>query len=162
VRRTLPAVALVAAGLAFAAGGIKARDVLPSGGLVAASVAPLADQAALDAHYFLAEESLLGLDRTTDAVFARYRTSAREALLLVVVYPSAEVAGRTYRRFGEDFFSPAFDPAAARFAERIETGDWAGAALRGAVMIVVLEAPDRASCEALLRAAGKRAAAKIP
>jgi hypothetical protein len=162
VPRALPAVALLAAGLAFAADAIKARDVLPSEGLVASSLAPLAGPADLDAYYYLAEESLLGLGRTTDAVLARYRTPAGEALLLIVVYPSADVAGPTYRRFGGDFFSRAFDPAAPRFAERIETGDWAGAALRGAVLIVVLEAPDRTSCEGLLGAAEKNAASKIP
>jgi hypothetical protein len=148
-------------GLAMEA--IRARDILPAGGLVASSVVPLPDQAALDAHYYLAEESLLGLGRTADAVFARYRTEAGETLLLVVAYPSAEEAERAYRRFGGDFFSKVFEPASPRFVEKIETGDWAGAARKGPVLIVVLEAPDRTSCDGLLgRAEEKAAAAKIP
>jgi hypothetical protein len=143
--------------------GVRARDILPAEGLVASSVVPLPDQAALDAHYFLAEESLLGLGRTADAVFARYRTEAGESLLLVAAYPSAEEAERVYRRFGKDFFSKAFEPAWPRFVEKIETGDWAGAARKGPVLIVVLEAPDRTSCDGLLRRAEEKAAAvKIP
>jgi hypothetical protein len=162
-RALLPLTALLAAGLAFAAapaGRIRARDVLPAAGLVASSVVALPDQAALDAHYYLAEEALLGLGRTTDAVLARYRAEAGEVLILVIVYPSDEAAGRIYRRFGGDFFSRAFDPAGARHVERIETGDWAGAARRGPVLIAVLEAPDRTSCEGLLRDAEGRAAPK--
>jgi hypothetical protein len=157
--RTIALMAALAPFLVLASAttrSIRARDILPAEDLVASSVAALPDQAALDAHYYLAEESLFRLGRTTDAVFARYRTPSGQALLLIVVYPSAEVAGRTYRRFGGDFFSRAFDPAARRFAERIETGDWAGAALRGPVLIVVLESPDRAACDSLLRRAEDR------
>jgi hypothetical protein len=139
-----------------AATSIRARDILPAEGLVASSVVPLPDQAALDAHYFLAEESLLGLGRTTDAVFARYKTKAGDILVLVTVYPSAEEAERVYGRFGGDFFSKAFAPASPRFVEKIETGDWAGAARKGPALIVVLEAPDRSSCDGLLRRAEDR------
>ncbi|HDT14269.1 MAG TPA: hypothetical protein ENO03_07940 [Candidatus Aminicenantes bacterium] len=142
---------------------VRARDILPAEGLVASSVTVIQDQAALNAHYFLADEAALGLGPRTDAVFARYRAGAGEALLLVAVHPSAEAAGRVYGRFGRDFFSERFDPTAARFFERIETGDWVGAARQGPVLIVVLEAPDRAACESLLdRAAGQAPAAKSP
>jgi hypothetical protein len=142
---------------------VRAHDVLPAEGLVPSSVASLRDQKALDAHYYLADENILGLGRKTDAVIARYEAGTGEALLLVVVYPSAKEAGRVYGRFGRDFFSGAFDPAGDRFAERIETGDWAGAARRGPVLIIVLEAPDRPSCDGLLGRAEKRAAAaRIP
>jgi hypothetical protein len=145
-----------------AAEAARARDILPAEGLVPGSVAVLRDQAALDVHYYLADEAVLGLGRRTDAVFARYRTEAGEALLLVAAYPSAEEAGRVYGRFGADFFSGDFDPMSSRIVERIETGDWAGAARKGRIVIVVLEAPDEASCGGLLRRAEDRvpAAAK--
>jgi hypothetical protein len=142
---------------------VRAHDVLPAEGLVAGSVTALPDQKALDAHYYLADEDILGLGRKTDAVIARYEAGTGESLLLLVVYPSAKEAGRVYRRFGRDFFSGAFDPAGDRFVERIETGDWAGAARRGPVLVIVLEAPDRPSCDGLLGRAEKRAAAaRIP
>jgi len=139
-----------------AARSIQARDILPPEGLVASSVAVLRDQAALDAHYYLADEDILGLGRTTDAVFARYKAGAGVALLLIAAYPDAVEAGRIYKQFGEDFFSDAFDPARDRFIEKIETDDWAGAARKGAVLIVVLESPDRAACDGLLRRAEDR------
>jgi len=137
----------------------RARDILPEENLVASSVAVIRDPAALDAHYYIADERVLGLGPKTDAVFARYRAGAGEALLLVVAYPSLEDAGRVYGRFGGDFFSGDFDPMSPRVVERIETGDWAGAARRDRFLIVVLEAPDKASCESLLGRAVDRIAA---
>jgi len=137
----------------------RARDILPEENLVASSVAVIRDPAALDAHYYIADERVLGLGPKTDAVFARYRAGAGEALLLVVAYPSLEDAGRVYGRFGGDFFSGDFDPMSPRIVERIETGDWAGAARRDRFLIVVLEAPDKASCESLLGRAVDRIAA---
>ena len=154
-------VALIAAPAApgRAAEAIRARDVLPSEGLVPSSVAAIRSQAALNTHYFLADEAVLGLGRKTDAVFARYRTNAGEALLLVVAYPSAEEAGRVYGRFGGDFFSESFDPMSPRIIETIEAGAWAGAARKGRFLIVVLEAPDKAACDGLLRRAEDKAPA---
>ena len=142
-----------------AAEAARARDVLPAEGLVPSSVAAIRDQAALNSHYYLADEAVLGLGRKTDAVLARYRTEAGEALLLVVAYPSAEEAGRVYGRFGADFFSEGFDPMAPRVVERIEAGAWAGAARKGRILIVVLEAPDKAACDGLLRRAEDKAPA---
>ncbi|MEN6559654.1 MAG: hypothetical protein ABFD52_02610 [Acidobacteriota bacterium] len=165
MRKVIRLVAFLAAGLAalgtagLDAAAVRARDILPAEGLAASSVAVLRGPKDLDAHYYLADEAVLGLGRKTDAVFARYGTGEGEALLLVAVYPSAAEAGRIYGRFGRDFFSGAFDGASPRFVERIETGDWTGAARRGRVLIVVLEAPDRAACDGLLRGAEGRAAA---
>lgn len=160
--RIILTIALLGSGLT-AQTPARSLDILPTEGLVASSVTVVRDQAALNAHYYLADETALGLGRRTDAVLARYRDGSGEALLLVAVHPAAEAAERVYARFGRDFFSERFDPKTPRFLERIETGDWAGAARRGPVLVVVLEASDRAACESLLdRAAGNVPAAKSP
>lgn len=153
---------LAAAGLLCLSGMIPAAQVpgssrvlaaLPAEGLDKASVLVFREQKALDAHYFLADETVLGLHGKAEAVFARYLTGAGEALLLVVAYPSEEESRRIYERFGRHFFSGKFDPKGPRFLERIETGDYAAAARTSRVLIVVMEAPDRTSCEDLLRRA---------
>lgn len=144
-----------------ASGSAPVREILPDEGLIASSVVRIRSQAALNAHYYLADETVLGLDGKAEAVVARYRTGGRESLLLAVAYPSAEEAGRVYARFGRDFFSGSFDPKSGRFLERIETGDHAAAARAGSFLIVVLEAPDRKSCDELLRRAEEKAAALI-
>jgi hypothetical protein len=139
---------------------VRARDILPPEGLIAGSVAALRDHAALDAHYYLADETILGLGPKTDAVLARYEAGSGESLLLVAVYSTAAQARLVYGRFGGDFFSGAFDPQAPRFVEKLETGDWAGAARRGRCLIVVLESPGREACDGLLRRAEDRAPAE--
>ena len=134
-------------------------DVLPAEGLDKSSVVVLRDQAALDAHYYLADETVLGLSDKTAAVFARYRTGPGVALLLVVAYPSEDNARRVYEKFGQEFFSKAFDGKSPRTLEKLETGDHAAAVLARAVLVVVLEAPDRKSCDELARRAEERALA---
>ncbi|MBE3112096.1 MAG: hypothetical protein IMZ54_08340 [Acidobacteria bacterium] len=135
------------------------RDVLPDDGLDKSSVVVLRDQAALNAHYYLADETVLGLSKKTEALFARYRTGPGVALLLVVAYPSDEEARRVYERFGRDFFLKTFDGKSPRTLEKLETGDYAAAVLARSVLIVVLEAPNRKSCDELARRAEERALA---
>ncbi len=133
------------------AGVFRVRDVLPADGLIVSSVVAIRDQSVLDAHYYLADETVLGLGRRTDAVFARYKAGAGEALVLAVAYPAAGDVARIYARFGSDFFSGKFEAGSSLFLERLETGDWGAIARTGRVLVVVLEAPDRAGCETLLR-----------
>jgi len=135
------------------------RDILPDDGLDKTSVVVLRDQAALNAHYYLADETVLGLGKGTEAVLARYRTALGVSLLLVVAYPSDEEARRVYEKFGKDFFSKKFDGKSPRTLEKLETGDYAAAVLARSVLIVVLEAPDRKSCDELARRAEERALA---
>jgi hypothetical protein len=137
------------------------RDVLPAEGLVAGSVAAIRDQADLDALYYLADESVLGLEGEAEAVFAAYEAWDVEALVLAALYPGEADAAKVYARFGLDFFPEGFDPDAPRFLARLETGDWGAAARTGRVLVVVLEAPDRESCESLLGRLEERAAALV-
>lgn len=148
--------------LAVQAGGAASiRDVLPAEGLIGPSVVEFRRQQALDAHYYLADETALGLDGRAEGVFARYRAEGGEALVLAVAYPDSEAASRAQGRFGGDFFSRAFDPARERHVEEIESGDFAGLARAGPVLVVVLEAPSRAACEGLLRLLEERARAYL-
>ena len=131
--------------------------VLPAKGIVPKSVVVFRDQATLNAHYYLADETVLGLGKGTEAVFARYRTAPGVALLLIVAYPSDQAARNVYERFGRDFFSKTFDGKSSRTLEKLETGDYAAAVLSRSVLIVVLEAPDRKSCEDLIRRVEEKA-----
>ncbi len=146
---------LAATGRASEKGRI--ADVLPAEGLDKTSVVVLLDQAALNAHYYLADETALGLGKGTEAVFARYRTPRGAALLLVVAYPSEAEARRIYEKFGTDFFAKTFDAKSPRTLEKLETGDYAAAVLARSVLIIVLEAPDRKSCEELIRRVEEKA-----
>ena len=131
--------------------------VLPAEGLDKTGVVVVRDQATLNAHYYLADEAVLGLGKGTEAVFARYMAGRGEALLLVISYPSEEDARRIYQSFGKDFFSKGFDGKNPRTLEKLETGDYAAAGTVRSVLIVVLEAPDRKSCEELIKRVEEKA-----
>ena len=155
---TLLAILLtIAAAAARVPGPDRLRDILPAEGLIGPSVVEFRRQPALDPHYYLADETALGLDGRAEAVFARYSADGGEALVLAVAYPDSEAAARAQGRFGGDFFSRAFDPARDRFVEELESGDFAGIARAGPVLVVVLEAPSRAACDGLLRRLEERA-----
>jgi hypothetical protein len=132
-------------------------DILPAGGLDKTSIFIFHDQAALDTRYYLADEKVLGLNEKAEAVFARYLAGPGEALLLIVSYPSEEEARRAHERFGGDFFSKRFDAKNARTVERLESGEYAAAVRARTFLIVVLEAPDRKTCDELARRAEERA-----
>lgn len=157
--------ALAALGLAVCAaaasppGPGRLREVLPAEGLVGPSVVEFRRQSDLDQLYFLADENVLGLDGKAEAVFARYRANGGESLVLAVAYPAADAAERVHERFGRDFFSKAFDPKTLRFVETLESGDFAGIARAGAVLVIVLEAPSRTACDDLLGRLEERARA---
>lgn len=154
----LLSIALVSSALAQNAARSRLRQVLPEEGLDATRLLFFREQKALDAHYYLADETVLGLRRGAEAVLARYAVASGEALLLAVSYPTEAEAKAAYDRFGRDFFSKAFEAGSSRVLERLETGDYAGAARVRAFLIVVLEAPDRKSCDDLLgKAAGAAA-----
>jgi hypothetical protein len=136
---------------AQATAGPRLRDALPAEGLIVSSLARIRDQAALDAHYYLADERVLGLEGEAEAIFARYRAGGGEALVLVASYPTEAAAGEVYGRFGRDFFPGGVDPRSVRAVRELESGDFAGAVRVRSGLVVVLEAPDRKSCEELLR-----------
>jgi hypothetical protein len=138
--------------------GGRLRAVLPADGLVGPGIVSLRDQAALNDHYFIADEKVLRLDGKAEAVFARYRLGGGEALVLAVAYQTEAMAAEVYARFGRDFFA-GFDPKKDRVVEALESGDAAGAFRVRAILVFVLEAPDRKSCEALLRRIEEKALA---
>ena len=113
-------------------------------------------QVSLNAHYYLADENVLLLDERTEAVLARYKEGWDKAMLLVCRYQTPGDARRAYLKFGRAYFSVAADPNKGTTIEMIENGEFAGARLAGACLILVFESPDRKSCDTLLRAAESR------
>jgi hypothetical protein len=156
MRRAASALILASSIVGLTAGSVQTPEggrlqaVLPADGLAGPGVVSIRDQAALNDHYFIADENVLRLDGKAEAVFARYRAGGGEAMVLAVAYPTEDAAAEVYARFGRDFFA-GFDPKKERVVEALESGDAAGAFRLRALLVFVLEAPDRKSCEALLR-----------
>jgi len=114
-------------------------DYLPSGSLLADRTSFFHSNVNLNNRYFLASENILGLDRSTDCVFAEYDAAAEEAgCLLVVRYPAAAKAEAARR----SFLAAYLPEAGAEGLARTENKKWVLALRKEAVLVVVFEAPD--------------------
>jgi len=128
---------------------------LPAAGLETGTVRYFHRQVSLNSHYYLADENVLGLGETTEAVLGTYRLPQGKAMLLLCKYARADEARRAYVRLCEDFFSEPCRRKDELHIERLESGDSAGVKRNGPFLALVLEAPDAAACEALVLAAAK-------
>jgi len=129
---------------------------LPQERLEKKSVRYFHKQASLNNHYYLADENVLLLDKGTEVALGQYKEGWGKAMLLVCRYRSAADARRAYLKFGRAYFSVKTDPNAGTTIDEIDHGEFAGARLADAFLVLVFESPDRRTCESLLRTAASR------
>lgn len=128
-------------------------DCLPPAHLEKRSVRYFHKQVSLNNMYYLADENVLLLDEGTEVALGQYREDWGKAMLLVCRYRTAADARRAYVTFGKSYFSVKIDPRSGTAIEQIDHGEFAGARLAGAFLVLVFESPDKKRCESLLRAA---------
>jgi hypothetical protein len=126
---------------------------LPEDKLNRRSVRYFHKQESLDTAYFLADETVLGLDATTEAVVGQYDVPGGEATVLVCRYPSQDAARRAFRRFSRDYFSLKADPASPMVLEKLAEAGYAASRLEGRSLVLVLESPSEEACRSLVAAA---------
>lgn len=101
----------------------------------------------LNNRYFIASENILGLDRTTDCVFAEYDTGSDETgCLLIVRYPDSAKAEAAFRSFLAVYLPEAGTEGLAR----TENKKWVLALRKETALILVFEAPDADWARALV------------
>jgi len=92
----------------------------------------------LNNRYFIASENILGLDRSTDCVFAEYEAgSDKPGCLLLVRYPGEERAVAARRSFLSSY-APEAGPEGL---VQTENKKWVSAGLRGRYLIIIFESP---------------------
>jgi len=132
-------------------------DCLPPEKLERRSIRYVHKQASLDGQFYLADENALLLDEGTEAVLGRYREARGESMLLVCRYRTPADARRAFLKFSRVYFAGKIEERGDTVVERTEFGQFAASRLAGPFLVLVLESPDRASCEALSKAAASRA-----
>jgi hypothetical protein len=106
----------------------------------------------LNKHYFVADQNILDLDATTEAVIANYETEDDYSFLLVIRYPGEERAERAFAAFMEIYMPDAGDSGTVR----IEDGYWASAARTGEFLTAVFDASSSERAQQLLTASRNR------
>lgn len=126
-------------------------DLLPPAGLRSGRTSFFHSNVNLNNRFFISSENILGLDRSTDCVFAEYESGAAASgepvYLLVVRYPDADRAAAARRSFLSGYL-PEADPAGDGSAQT-EDKKWVLASGRGEYLVLVFDAPDAGRARAL-------------
>lgn len=120
---------------------------LPQKGLQPRTTRYLHHYIVLNYHFYLADENILNLGPDTKAALAGYKRGDENAQLLVVQYPERGIAGKAHRRFLKTYLPEAISTGPVF----LENSKWSAAALRGRLLVVVLEADSRWLAETLLK-----------
>jgi hypothetical protein len=110
----------------------------------------------LNSHYFIADENILHLDESTEAVLAKYGDQKQRSILLLVQYSNADDASTGHADF-KRYYLP---EKSGGGVVQIEDQTWAGCRLDGRVLAVVLAAPTEDAARALLDAVRQKRGAQ--
>jgi hypothetical protein len=121
-------------------------DLLPKEALVEESIRYFHHHVWLNSHYFIADENILHIDDSTDAVLAKYGEGSARCILLVIDYPSAGHADEARADFLEFYLPELTDQSAIR----LEDDTWAGCRQKDSTLLIVLDAPTQQAAGELL------------
>jgi len=115
--------------------------LLPSAGLDHDTISYFHTHHILNYHFYVSEENILELGSETEAVLARYKTSGRQPIyLLIVRYPDEGKALYAWNIFCKNYMPEARIPGEIR----VEDGSWTMAKQRGRLLTVVFQScPDK-------------------
>ncbi|NVM26221.1 MAG: hypothetical protein HWN70_09965 [Desulfobacterales bacterium] len=122
---------------------------LPPEGLKPQSIRYLHHHIVLNYHFYLSNENILNLGPQTDAALAGYQGGEEYAQLLLVIYPSAGKAAKALAGFLRHYLPEADSTGVVL----LENKKWSGAAVKGKLLAVVLEADSRRLAKSLLKRA---------
>jgi len=128
----------------------KLLDCLPREGLIEQNVRYFFKHTCLNYHYFIADDNILKLGKDTEAVLAPYRQPGGRYYLLLVKYPTPEAAKAALESFLQAYLPKGKTTGLAR----TENGKWAGATMRGEMIIIVLDAISSERAEAMMNSVG--------
>ena len=109
---------------------------LPQPGLIEESVRYFFHYIWLNSHYFIADENILHVNKTTEALLAKYDRGGRRLILLLIEYPSDEEAERAYSDFAK-FYLPELSN---KPAVQIEDRTWSGCRKENNLLAIVFNA----------------------
>jgi hypothetical protein len=126
--------------------------LLPEEALVRESIRYFRHHAWLNAHYFIADNNLLHIDDTTEALLAKYKNGDTRTILLLVEYPNPQSAQEAYR----DFVKSYLPNLSVKEPVQIEDGTWTACRLSGYLFMAVFNAARAVDATHLLDAVEKK------
>jgi hypothetical protein len=120
---------------------------LPQNGLQPRTIRYLHDHNLLNYHFYLAEENILNLRPDSKAALAKYKRGEENAWLLLVQYSQGGKAEKAHKRFLKTYLPE----ASASGPVLLENAKWSAAALKGKLLVIILEADSQGLAESLLK-----------
>jgi hypothetical protein len=131
-------------------------NLLPQRALVRESIRSFHHYAWLNSHYFVADQNILHIDDTTDALLAKYGDSKNRSLLLLIQYKDVKAAQSAYHNFVKQYLPE----LSQKKSLQIEDGTWTACQLEGKLLIAVFNAPKEDAAVHLIKRVEKRLAQK--
>ena len=131
-------------------------NLLPQRSLAKESIRSFHHHAWLNSLYFVADQNILQIDNTTDALLAKYGKGKNRSLLLLVQYRDDKAAQRAYKNFVKQYLPE----LSQKTSVQIEDGTWTACHLEGSLLIAVFNAPKEDEAVNLIKRVEKRLAQK--
>jgi len=126
--------------------------LLPKAGLIPSQLHYFHTSLSLTAHFFLANENVLGLNERTECVLAKYAGERAPSTVLLVRYPSGEAAEQA----GERFREVCMPGAGAQDVVQRENGQWMGSVVEQCFFVGVFTAASEEQAQRVLGNVGDR------
>ena len=120
---------------------------LPQQGLQPRTTRYLHHYIVLNYHFYLADDNILNLGPDTKVALAEYKRGEENAQLLLVQYPERGGAEKAHRRFLKTYLPEASSTGPVL----LENSKWSAAALRGKLLVIILEADSQGLAESLMK-----------
>jgi hypothetical protein len=111
-------------------------NLLPQKSLVRESIRYFRHYAWLNSHYFVADQNILHINDSTDALLVKYKEGKKQYLLLLVEYKKDKDAKLAYDDFVKYYLPELYKGSAVQ----IEDGTWTACQLTGNLLIIVFNA----------------------
>jgi hypothetical protein len=128
--------------------------VLPSPGLIVASIRFFCHPAWQNTYTFISDTNILGIGPGCQAVLAKYEQGSVRPVVLLVLYPDADAASRALANLGRAFHLPAGTNGAVELNER----EYFAAAVERRIVAAVWHGGGAAPCIQLLAAVREKIA----
>ena len=102
----------------------------------------------LNQRFFVARANILALTRDTDAVLARYETKEGKIYILLIRYPSPDMANIAFSSFKSTYMPDAGNADSVK----TENGKWTSAARIDRYVVVIFDAGEESSAISLINA----------
>jgi hypothetical protein len=122
-------------------------SLLPQKGLQPKTIRYLYHYIVLNYHFYVADQNILNLGPDTKAALAEYKRGEENTRLLLVQYPERRRAEKAHKSFLKTYLPEASSTGPVL----LENRKWSAAALRGKLLVIVLEADSQGLAESLMR-----------